>query len=273
MMASRDDHPTLLATLKTGDHGERVFLWQSFLRGAGFDPGPLDSDFGKLTFDATVAYQLRNMLDGDGEVGQQTLLRAAAQGLAIADRSGTGENSSDFPPRPTFPPLVSNEERAAVFGYFDFEPAPTPDDKEHVRILGGWQRENMVKVPVPQIKGVTGSRGRDYIWFHRLGAAQLQRLWQAWEDEGLLDLVLTWQGSFNPRFVRGSTTDLSNHAFGSGFDINYAWNRLGHIPALADQKGSVRRLVPIANRHGFYWGGHYQRRPDGMHFEIATLLG
>jgi len=29
--------------------------------------------------------------------------------------------------------------------------------------------------------------------------------------------------------------------------------------------------VPIANRFGFYWGGHYQSRMDGMHFEIAVL--
>jgi hypothetical protein len=29
--------------------------------------------------------------------------------------------------------------------------------------------------------------------------------------------------------------------------------------------------MPIANRCGFYWGGHYQSRMDGMHFEIAVL--
>jgi len=29
--------------------------------------------------------------------------------------------------------------------------------------------------------------------------------------------------------------------------------------------------VPLANEHGFYWGGHFRHRPDGMHFEIAVL--
>jgi hypothetical protein len=226
-----------------------------------------------MTFNATVAYQRLHKLDPDGEVGQQTLLRAGAQGFAIADRSGVGEGGSDYPPRPTFQPLVTNDERAEVFGRFDFMPDPTVKNKERVRILGSWQRDNIVKVTVPQLKRIIGSRNRDYIWFHRRGGDQLSALWQAWEDEGLLDLVLTWQGSFSPRFVRHSTTNLSNHAFGSGFDINYSWNRLGQIPALAGDKGSVRRLVPIANNHGFYWGGHYKRRPDGMHFEIATLLG
>jgi hypothetical protein len=70
--------------------------------------------------------------------------------------------------------------------------------------------------------------------------------------------------------VRGSKTVLSNHAFGTAFDINVNWNRLGTIPALVGQKGSVRELVQIANNNGFYWGGHFTRK-DGMHFEIAKI--
>lgn len=47
---------------------------------------------------------------------------------------------------------------------------------------------------------------------------------------------------------------------------------LGAQPALSGQKGSVRDLVGIANEHGFYWGGHFRTRLDGMHFEVARLL-
>ena len=57
----------------------------------------------------------------------------------------------------------------------------------------------------------------------------------------------------------------------TAFDINYAWNRLGALPALRGEKGSVRELVAIAHQHGFYWGGHFSRR-DGMHFEVARVL-
>jgi hypothetical protein len=75
------------------------------------------------------------------------------------------------------------------------------------------------------------------------------------------------------RFVRGRAAQgiLSNHAFGSAFDINYDWNKLGAVPALAGQKGSVRELVSIAQENGFYWGGHFERL-DGMHFEVAKIL-
>jgi hypothetical protein len=34
----------------------------------------------------------------------------------------------------------------------------------------------------------------------------------------------------------------------------------------------VRELVPIANRLGFFWGGHFQNRLDGNHFEVAHVL-
>jgi peptidoglycan hydrolase-like protein with peptidoglycan-binding domain len=262
---------TALPALRVGSVGARVYMWQSFLRGRGLDPGPVDGQFGDLTRDATIAYQTRYGLSPDGVVGLRTLLKATSQGFELAEQPRDDDRGSNFPPPPAFAPLITNRERAQVFGSFDFVHAPTAADRDTVRILGNWQRDNIVKVSVPQIRGVQGARGRDYIWFHRLGARQLQALWRAWEVAGLLERVLTYEGSFNPRFVRGSTTNLSNHAFGSGFDINYTWNKLGHVPALVGQRGSVRELVPIANQHGFYWGGHWQGRKDGMHFELAYL--
>jgi len=80
---------------------------------------------------------------------------------------------------------------------------------------------------------------------------------------------LGWFG--NPRFIRGSRSILSNHAWYTAFDINYRWNMLGETPADIGEKGSVKELVPIAHDFGFYWGGHFRRR-DGMHFEAAKVL-
>lgn len=68
-----------------------------------------------------------------------------------------------------------------------------------------------------------------------------------------------------------SRNTLSNHAFGSAFDINAAWNKIGTPPALINQKGAVRDLVGIANENGFYSGWHITRR-DGIHFEVAKLM-
>ena len=108
--------------------------------------------------------------------------------------------------------------------------------------------------------------------FHRRAAGQLEALWAAWGRAGLLGRVRTYEGSYAARFVRGRPGQLSSHAYGSAFDINQRWNRLGHLPAPAGAAGSVRELVDIANAHGFFWGGHFKGRPDGMHFEVAKLL-
>jgi hypothetical protein len=54
--------------------------------------------------------------------------------------------------------------------------------------------------------------------------------------------------------------------------LQYRWNRLGAIPALDGQEGSVRELAGLANEYGFYRGGHYRKRPDGMHVEVSKLL-
>jgi peptidoglycan hydrolase-like protein with peptidoglycan-binding domain len=212
---------TVLPALRVGAVGPRTYMWQSFLQGRDFDPGPTDGQFGGKTFVATTAYQTRYGLVPDGVVGQRTLLKAISQGFELAEEPHSDDRGTNFPPPPAFSPLITNQERAQVFGSFDFVPAPTDSDRESVRILGSWQRQNIVKVTVPQIRHIQGSRGRDYMWFHRLGARQLLALWTAWEVAGVLDRVITYEGSFNPRFVRGSTTNLSNHAFGSGFDINY----------------------------------------------------
>jgi len=72
--------------------------------------------------------------------------------------------------------------------------------------------------------------------------------------------------------VRGSRKTLSNHAYGTAFDINAGWNPMGRTPPVVKKEGSVRRLVETANVYGFYWGGHYPNRPDGMHFEAAKII-
>lgn len=63
---------------------------------------------------------------------------------------------------------------------------------------------------------------------------------------------------------------LSNHSFGSAFDINFVDNQLGDVPAFCGQRGSVRELVAAAHAAGVFWGGFFGTK-DGMHFEISKL--
>ncbi|MCC7340666.1 MAG: M15 family metallopeptidase [Bryobacterales bacterium] len=262
-----------MRVLRLGARGAPVRRWQFFLIGQGFYSGLADGDFGPGTDAATRAFQARWRLSADGVVGNQCYGQAMLLGFDAARDEDLSESGPNFPPPPDFEPLVSNAERQAVFGRYEFESAPLPHDPDAVRVLGTWEQENIAWVNVPQLAGFKNAKRNGDIQFHRLAAPQLQALWKAWEDAGLLGRVLSFDGSYVPRFVRGSRTVLSNHAFGNAFDINVKWNKLAAVPALVGEEGCVRELVTVANRHGFYWGGHFRHRLDGMHFEVARITG
>ena len=257
-----------MKVLRLGSTGPIVSQWQMFLRGQGHLINATGT-FDAATRDATIAFQKRHKLSPDGVVGNQSFGKAAMLGFELVDFT---EIDREFPPAPDFQPLVSTAQRQELFGPMQFRPAPVAGNPEAIRITNGWDRENVVKVFVPQLAGIKGARADGAIWIHKAMAAPMQKLWRAWEQKGVLSMVLTFDGAYNPRFVRGRAHDqvLSNHAFGTAFDINARWNPLGAEPASPDAPGCVYRLVRIAHQCGFYWGGHFGRR-DGMHFELARV--
>jgi hypothetical protein len=240
----------------------------------GLQPLSVDGRVGTNTIAALETFQRRTvgMANPDARVdpGGRTLaaLNGEPGSPAAATTASEPVRDPNWPPRPSFAPLVTDASRAEIFGRYEYVHEPLPGNAENIRITGNWVQQNIVQVQL----NMGPTLGVRHVQFHRLAAQQLQSLWQAWESAGLLDRVLTFHGAFSARYVRGSTRTLSNHAFGSAFDINKPWNDLYHQPALLGDRGCVRELVPIANEHGFYWGGHFNRL-DGMHFEVARLMG
>jgi peptidoglycan hydrolase-like protein with peptidoglycan-binding domain len=232
--------------------------FQFFLIGQGFYKGKADGDYGKLTIQAVKDFQSKCGLQSDGIVGKKTLQKALELGFM----------RDSFPLKPDFKPITTTAERQRVFGKFNYEASNDLQDKDSIRIKGTWEDDNIITIQIPQLLGVKGSTN---VRCHKLVAPQMIALFDEWEREGLMHLVKTWEGCFYPRFVRGRYGFLSNHSFGSAFDINYEWNKLGVTGAYVGQEGSVRLLVEIANKHGFYWGGHFERK-DCMHFEWAKFV-
>lgn len=259
----------MLKVLRLGSTGYLVTQWQVFLRGQGYLVNA-SGTFDQATSDETIRFQRRHRLDVDGVVGNQTLGKAALLGFEIVEYTGP---ESSYPERPDFPPLVNTAERQRVFGPLEFEAAPTDSNPERIRITNDWASNNLVQVAVPQLIGIRGANARGTTGIHRKAADQFIALWAEWERQDLLELVLTYEGSYAPRFIRGAASqqNLSNHAFATAFDINYKWNRLGVEPATVGTTGCVYPLVPVAHQFGFFWGGHFTRR-DGMHFEVAAIL-
>ncbi len=250
-----------METIKLGSNSPQVKRWQYFLIGLENRQIIADGDFGPKTHTATVKFQEANGLFGDGVVGPKSYLAAFKAGYRLKE-------AFEYPDKPSFTPLVGNSARAKIFGNFKFRSAG--DGTESIIITDGWAEKNIERREIPQLKGIKGVPPSTKIQFHRLAIHQLANLFIDWEKAGFIKYIHTWEGSFVPRYVRGSRTSLSNHSFGSAFDINYAWNKLGQVPALVGEKGCVREMVAIANKNGFYWGGHFTRL-DGMHFEIAQL--
>lgn len=81
--------------------------------------------------------------------------------------------------------------------------------------------------------------------------------------------VLGTAGMLCCRLVRGSTTAISNHSWGTAIDLTLD----GVLDAYGDDKvqHGLTLIAPIFNRHGWFWGAAF-RKEDGMHFECSRSL-
>ncbi len=72
------------------------------------------------------------------------------------------------------------------------------------------------------------------------------------------------------RYVRGSTTNFSNHSWGTAIDMT--------IGGVLTQRGSTTvtqglvDLAPFMAAESFFWGAGFNPTPDGMHFEASNEL-
>lgn len=106
--------------------------------------------------------------------------------------------------------------------------------------------------------------------FHRKAApalkAALDEIWGACNHEQALIEHLNlhrFDGAYNKRLVRGSSTKWSNHAFGAAIDIDAQENGFNSAGTMPDF------VVGAFERQGARWGGRYRTRKDPMHFEFC----
>jgi hypothetical protein len=256
-----------MKALIPGSRGAAVRKWQVFLRGQG-NKVIVTGVFDAVTETMTRAFQTKHKLEPDGQVGNETVGKAAMLGFEVIDFISLPE--AKYPTKPTFAPLTDNAQRQLLFGPLEFVAAPISSNPESIRITNGWDTENIKPIQLRPLIGVPGAPATGSIHFHKKAHAAIATLFSDWKDANLSNQILSWGGAYNPRFIRGSKTVLSNHAFGTAFDINVKWNPLGVEPAWPGEQGCIFDLVSIANKNGFYWGGHFTRR-DGMHFEVAQI--
>jgi hypothetical protein len=269
-----------------------VQRWQYFLSVKRGIPGVggIDGGFGRMTETATKLFQMQNGISATGKLDERTLTLAQSFGYTV--------QPDDFyermrrPRRPSSLNSPTNAVRNRALTCFKFKQLALQfrDDKDRVVIAGScdgsvsdWENKFITRVPVPGLAHLpTFSQG--VMRVHTKVAPHLTALFDAWAQADLMHLFLTWAGAYSPRYIRDGSPgegahglkrsrdvgNLSNHAFGSAFDVNAAWNPFKAPSAEPGKTGCVFELVKIANDLGWFWGGHFSGE-DGMHFEFADL--
>jgi hypothetical protein len=272
-----------------------VQRWQYFLLKNNIaQTGMLDAQFGAKTEEATKIFQVQHSLTITGELDTATLAVAQGMGYTVRpDNFYVDKGTASFPPRPTNLQSPTNADRNGGLGCFRFKQLPLDHraDPDEVVTMGScdgsvadWRATNIIDLAIPQKIFASGFSG--VIRCHKFVAPHLLLLFRKWEELDLLHLIRRYDGSYVPRYKRGQSPSaaghgpkrsvqvdsLSNHAFGSAFDINEPDNSFGGQPALCPRRGCTRELVESANTLGFYWGGHFTGgSKDGMHFEFAQF--
>ena len=95
-----------------------------------------------------------------------------------------------------------------------------------------------------------------------------------WKSEGdayqTLYAVLTTAGMTCCRAVRGSTTNYSNHSWGTAIDMSIK-GVLTPLGSTTVQEG-IAEAAPFFLAERFFWGAGYSSRKDAMHFEASHEL-
>lgn len=94
-----------------------------------------------------------------------------------------------------------------------------------------------------------------------------EKIWNYYgQDQRIIDElhISRTAGTYNKRFVRGSDSKWSNHAYGSALDLNAEENGF-------NAKSTIPRPVIAAFKsEEMRWGGDYKSRKDPMHFECCA---
>ena len=155
-----------------------------------------------------------------------------------------------------------------------------------------WEAENLVTLKLPIPTGII--RG---VRVHKRAAPVLLEWFRSWDQDACRS-VLTFDGSFVPRLMRGAknlpstsspTKDwnsfLSRHSRGIALDLNAKQNPMGKPGAGLGQPGCLHRVIELAERVrvpvtdpegkvweagivcGAHWAGKFR---DDQHFEIGA---
>lgn len=237
-------------SLRKGDMGENVKAMQLALGMAGYRC-LVDGDFGEVSEKTLKTFQMQHGLRPDGVCGVMT---AGALDLPHEVVVATAQpiiHSSNFP----------HDDTASMVAFYG-DPRVNND---------AWQAANLVRVEPPWQMNYDGKPIKGIQIHKKVAPALSAALTDILQHfKGDIDQIHrvgmhNFSGSYNYRVVRGSSR-LSTHAFGAGIDMDAARNPMTYDKNF---KYPLAEVNPFFEKHGFYWGGNYKTRKDGMHWQAA----
>jgi hypothetical protein len=248
---------------KEGSRGEAVRSLQYFL--TNFLPCAADGEFGPGTVRAVKAAQSVLGLSVDGIVGPKSVAKFIERGWVPSWSEQPAAVSSPYPNKPGFAAL-NQAQKIAKFGLPGSptsEPVPGGPivlDPEFAKKL----------VTLDLAEWFPQAREKDFGIRHVQMHVKTERQWRAFfaaiVDSGHGADIISCAGSWVPRYVRGSKSTFSSHAFANAIDFNAQQNWLGAQPAKRGEKGCLLDIIEIGKRFKIF-SGIWFSRIDGMHFE------
>lgn len=240
-------------TLHRGSTGAEVLRWQQFLNAHAYDCGKADGAFGLRTEKATQQFQRALSLEPDGIVGPSTFGAARVLDATLS-------------PMPTPDPVPATQtgdlslrknawpreaDAAAFFGYPSDLTRVKPPFSMKTSDGGRWY-------PVPHI--VCNVKVAPSIT--RILASVFSEYGRD-EDKIAAAGMNVFDGCYNDRNVRGSSTKKSMHALGAAMD----WN--SDLWPLHSERRMPEPVFAIYRAEGWRNGADYTGRKDPMHWEAC----
>ena len=240
-----------------------VQRWQYFLRvKRGITiVGTIDGGFGSLTEQATKVFQAQNGLAETGKVDAATLAAAEPFGYTIQPNNFYAKMKEKGFPSGAGRSRIAHQpgaQRGAdllqVQAVGEAAPSRSRRHRDHVELQ---RRDRRLGDQLHHTGRGAAARPSAYLQ-QRLHArpyarrASPDRVVRSLGSGDLMHLFLTYEGAFVARYIRdGSPSagahgikqskdvgDLSNHAFGSAFDVNATWNMRGKSSARRARKAA-----------------------------------
>lgn len=145
-----------------------------------------------------------------------------------------------------------------------------------------WQASYLVRVQTPFTMFYAGQPMTKGLLLNKFcKAAFLEAMNTVWKEAGQKQKTIdAWKvsvfgGSYNHRLMRGGNRP-SMHSFGIAFDHYPEQNGLGdYTPFFQPDHPLVRAYLAAGATWGGDWNGNKkvldERRPDGMHFQFASV--